>query len=41
MENRGIGITVVGAVLIAAAVIAAILLIRYLAGGTEPDESQN
>jgi predicted permease len=30
MENKRVGITVVGAVLIAAAIIAAILLIRYL-----------
>ncbi len=35
MENRGVGITFVGAVLIAAVIIAAVLLMRYLAGGTQ------
>jgi hypothetical protein len=37
MENRGVGITFVGAMLIAAAIIAAVLLIRYLHRGTQPD----
>ena len=40
MENKGLGITVVGAVLIAAAIIAAVLLIRRLGRGTQPDKSQ-
>jgi hypothetical protein len=36
MENNEVGITVVGAVLIAAAIIAAILLVPYLKNHTEP-----
>jgi hypothetical protein len=40
MENRGVGITFVGAVLIAAAIIAAILLIGYLDRSAQPDKSQ-
>jgi hypothetical protein len=36
MENNEVGITVVGAVLIAAAIIAAILLFRYLKNQAEP-----
>jgi hypothetical protein len=39
MENR-VGITFVGAVLIAAAIIAAILLIRHLDRETQPDGSK-
>jgi hypothetical protein len=35
MENRGLGITFVGAMLIAAGIIAAILLIRHLGSGKQ------
>jgi hypothetical protein len=38
MENKGVGITVVRAVLIAAAIIAAMLLIRFLKDHTEPSK---
>jgi hypothetical protein len=40
METRGIGITFVGAVLIASVIIAAILLIRYLNRDTEQTKEQ-
>ncbi len=36
MENNEVGITVVGAVLIAAAILAAILLFSYLKDQAEP-----
>jgi hypothetical protein len=35
MEKKGVGITVVGAVLIASAIVAAIFLIRYLINDRE------
>lgn len=40
MENKGLGITVVGVAIIVAAIVAAVLLIRYLGRGTQPDKSQ-
>jgi hypothetical protein len=40
MENRGVGITVVGAAIIVAAIVAAVLLIDYLDRRARPDKSQ-
>ncbi|HZP33657.1 MAG TPA: hypothetical protein VFB23_09895 [Candidatus Acidoferrales bacterium] len=41
MENRGVGVTWVGAMLIVAAIVAVILVIRNLDRGTQPDKSQD
>lgn len=40
MENKGVGITVVGAAIIVAAIVAAVLLIGYLDRRAHPDKSQ-
>lgn len=36
MENNEVGITVVGALLLAVGIIAVVLLVRYLKGELEP-----
>lgn len=40
MENKGVGITVVGAAIIVAAIVAALVLIGYLDRRARPDKSQ-